>query len=82
MEIIEGATATLTAHHLSVGRVDTSLSIASLSISIPVALDTCVEPRYCARRTFFGSSMGVGNDWARKYAQNRIYTSQEFLTSI
>ena len=75
MEIIDGATATLTERHLSVGTVDTSLSIASFSISIPVARDTCVQPRYCARRTFFGSSMGVGNDWARKHTQRGTFGS-------
>jgi len=72
MEIMEGATATFTERHFSLGTVDISLSIASLSISIPVARDTCVEPRYCARRTFFGSSIGVGNDWAGKYTKSNI----------
>lgn len=82
MDIMEGATATFTERHFSVGTLDISLSIALLSISIPVARDTCVEPRYCARRTFFGSSIGVGNDWAKKSTHKEHFQFLQFIESI
>lgn len=64
IEIMLGATATLTFRHWFNGVLDTIWSIASFNTSIPVAEVTCIEPRYCAFNTFFGSSIGVGNDCA------------------
>lgn len=66
MLIIEGAIDILTGCHWSWGIEVMSLSIDSFIISIPVALDTWVDPRYWALSIFFGSSMGVGKDWAVK----------------
>lgn len=55
----------LTGCHWSCGTVLTKRSMASFKTSMPVAWATWVHPKYCARSTFFGSSIGVGNDWAR-----------------
>lgn len=71
MVIIDGAIDILTGCHCSGGTDAISLSMDSLRVSIPVAHDTCVHPRYWARRIFFGSSIGVGKDWAVKH---KLYT--------
>ena len=74
MEIIEGATATFTVFHCSLGLVVIICSMASFRISIPVDRVTCSAPRYIARSTFFGSSIGVGKDWAVKINRKFVNT--------
>lgn len=69
MEIMLGATAMLTGIQVSWGVLD-NWSIASFKVSMPVALLTWQLPRYWARRTFFGSSIGVGNDWSERKIKN------------
>lgn len=64
MLIMLGATATFTFSHCSAFASPNVVSIAVFSTSMPVGWFTSSEPKYCAFSTFFGSSIGVGNDCA------------------
>ena len=66
--IVDGATATETDFQGRGFSSDTT-SIAAFNTSIPVGFVTCTTPTYWDRITFFGSSIGVGNDWAEKKLQ-------------
>lgn len=60
MVIMDGATATLTSLHSLFGVFSVKVSMAVFRASIPLALSTCMEPKYFAGKTFLGSSIGVG----------------------
>lgn len=64
MLIMLGATATFTFSHWSGRELFMAASMAELSTAIPVGWATSADPKYWALSTFFGSSIGVGKDWA------------------
>lgn len=64
--IIDGEIDTLTDVQWSGAASLLIFSIASLIVFIPTACCTSKDPRYWALKTFFGSSIGVGNDCAAK----------------
>lgn len=66
MLIMLGATETFTFSHCSGFVSFNVVSMAVFSTSMPVGWLTKVEPKYWAFSTFFGSSIGVGNDCANK----------------
>lgn len=63
---------TFTLGHCSDGASFISFSMASFIVFIPTAWCTSVLPKYCARNTFFGSSIGVGKDCAGKQIELRV----------
>lgn len=75
MLIMLGATATFTFSHCSAFDSPhiVMTSMAAFSVSMPVGWFTSVEPKYWAFNTFFGSSIGVGNDCANEQKQQQIY---------
>lgn len=62
MLIMLGATATLTFSHCSGRELFMAASMAAFKTCMPVGWATSAEPKYWAFSTFFGSSIGVGND--------------------
>ena len=62
MLIDVGEMCTLTGIHRSSGTSIATCSTAGRRISIPPGFSTYMQPRYWHSRSFFDSSMGVGND--------------------
>lgn len=61
-----GATTTVTFSHCARLLSRSCVSMAVLITSMPVGCATSIDPKYSALSTFFGSSIGVGNDCAIK----------------
>ena len=63
IDMVDGATVTYTLSQ-GPGLLVMASSMAWLRVSMPLGRFTWSDPTYSAFTTFFGSSMGVGNDWA------------------